>query len=113
MVFGVYDKNSYGRDPDGKIKEGWTFVDSMYFGVVTITTVGYGDLHAMSDAGKICAIFYAPFGVLGLGAVLGKIAVLIVQLQDRAADDIEETIEEILESKEKEGVPEHRRKSTI
>jgi voltage-gated potassium channel len=33
--------------------EGWSYIDAFYFSVVTITTVGYGDLSPTSDLAKL------------------------------------------------------------
>jgi voltage-gated potassium channel len=44
--------------------EGWDFVDALYFSVVSMATVGYGDLSPQSDLGKIVNI---PFLVIGIG----------------------------------------------
>lgn len=46
--------------------EGWSYLDSLYFTVVTIATVGYGDLHPTYPASKIFTIFLIFMGV-GLG----------------------------------------------
>jgi len=48
--------------------EGWGYLDSLYFSVVTLTTVGYGDLSPCTAAGKIFTILYI---FVGLGIVLG------------------------------------------
>ncbi len=43
--------------------EGWGWLDSVYFATTTLTTVGYGDLHPATDAGKIFTIIYVLSGV--------------------------------------------------
>ena len=48
--------------------EGWDSLDPLYFRVVTLTTVGYGDLSPSTAAGKIFTILYI---FVGLGIVLG------------------------------------------
>ncbi len=45
--------------------ENWRWLDSLYFCVTTLTTVGYGDFSPQTDAGKILFIFYILSG-LGL-----------------------------------------------
>ena len=46
--------------------EGWGWLDSLYFSVVTLATVGYGDLSPATELGKAFAIIYI---LLGLGLI--------------------------------------------
>ncbi|MBP1910204.1 potassium channel family protein [Methanolobus bombayensis] len=48
--------------------EGWTWLDSLYFSVITLTTIGFGDLTPATDLGKIFTIIYV---FIGLGILLG------------------------------------------
>lgn len=43
--------------------EGWPLLDALYFSVVTIATVGYGDLAPKSVAGKVFTIGYIFCGI--------------------------------------------------
>lgn len=56
--------------------EGWSYVDSFYFSVITLTTIGYGDLTPTTDISKIIAAFYAILGigvmVFIIGSVVGR-----------------------------------------
>jgi CBS domain containing-hemolysin-like protein len=45
------------------ITEGWSILDSAYFSVVTIATVGFGDLVPKTGIGKLYTIFYIFAGI--------------------------------------------------
>jgi hypothetical protein len=79
------------RDPEGKIilvwviaqillgtlvyawLEGWSPVDALYFSVVTLATVGFGDLHPTTDPAKLFTVVYI---LVGLGVFAAFIAEL-------------------------------------
>jgi voltage-gated potassium channel Kch len=46
-----------------RLVEGWSLLDSLYFSVVTIASVGYGDLTPQTALGKIFTIGYIFAGI--------------------------------------------------
>jgi voltage-gated potassium channel len=79
------------RDPEGKlllgaavivlaigtvaymILEGWSPIDALYFSVVTLATVGFGDLHPTTDAAKLFTVLYILSGLGIIAAFLSEI----------------------------------------
>ncbi len=59
--------------------EGWEPLDALYFSVVTLTTVGYGDLSPQTTAGKIFTMVYI---VLGLG-ILSSFILMLAERQNQ------------------------------
>ena len=45
--------------------EGWSFIDALYMTIITITTVGYSEVHPLSESGRIFSIFLIVGGVGG------------------------------------------------
>ncbi|MBP7999873.1 MAG: two pore domain potassium channel family protein [Chloroflexi bacterium] len=50
--------------------EGWEWLDSFYFTVITLTTIGYGDFTPKTDVGKLFTMVYV---FIGLGILLSFI----------------------------------------
>lgn len=53
--------------------------DALWWGIVTLTTVGYGDRVPVTPGGRLVASLLALFGIGMLGVVTGKIAGVLVE----------------------------------
>lgn len=54
--------------------EGWSLVDSLYFSVVTLATVGFGDLHPTTEVAKLFTVAYILTGVGIIAAFASELA---------------------------------------
>lgn len=59
--------------------EGWPFDDAMYMTIITLATVGYGEVHQVSDTGRIFTIFLIVMGVGYFMYVVGLIMQYLVE----------------------------------
>lgn len=55
---------------------GYTY--SMYWSIVTLTTTGYGDLHAVNTGEKVFSIFYMLFNIGLTAYLIGNMTNLVV-----------------------------------
>ena len=62
-----------------RLIEGWSFADSFYVTVQTLTTVGYGDLPPRSPVGRGFAVFIMLVGVGGVALAASTIVQSVVQ----------------------------------
>ena len=61
--------------------EGWSWLAALYFTVITLTTVGYGDFSPSQDISKVFTMIYI---VLGLGVFSAFIVLLADSLRGEA-----------------------------
>ncbi len=61
--------------------EGWGWLDSLYFCVITLATVGYGDFSPHTPLGKIFTMIYVFIGIGLLVAVFTRLAEALLASQ--------------------------------
>lgn len=65
-----------------------TFFDAMYWATISLTTMGYGDIYAVSAVGKIITMISALFGIAVVALPAGIISAgFMSELNNRKNDD--------------------------
>ena len=70
--------------------EDWTLIQALYFSVVTLATVGYGDLTPTSDFSRIFTIIYIFIGLGVLVLFLSSLAQHYIRHKVEIADHARE-----------------------
>ena len=68
----MYNVEMYRELPDGSLVFE-SFLDALYWSTTTLTTIGYGDIYPVSDAGKIITIISSILGVAIIALPTGVI----------------------------------------
>lgn len=66
------------------IIEGWDIFDSLYMTVITITSVGYGEVHEIGKAGRLFTVFLIIIGIGFVIYVAGAVVQFMLEGQIRA-----------------------------
>jgi len=61
--------------------EHWSIVDSLYFSVMTMATIGYGDLAPTTELSKLFTIVFAMLSIGVFAAVVTKIVAITLKLK--------------------------------
>jgi hypothetical protein len=72
--------------------EGWTVTESIYFSVVSLTTVGFGDYYPTKNSSIWFCCIWLPFSVGFMSLYLGNIAAFYIRLSDRNIARIENVL---------------------
>lgn len=64
-----------------RILEGWSFIDSLYMLVTTLSTVGFREVHELSTAGRILTMFIIVSGVGTALYFAGQVGEMIIEGQ--------------------------------
>lgn len=76
--------------------EGWRPLDAFYMTVITVATMGFKEVHDLSDGGKIFTIVLIIFGVSFLGYAVSRLAQVMFEGQFQhflGRQKVEKTIE--------------------
>ena len=80
------------------IIEDWRFLDALYMTVITLATVGFNEVHHLSDAGRVFTILLIVVGVSVLGYIVSKLAQTMFEGQFQrflGRKKVEKSIEEL------------------
>lgn len=71
-----------------RLFEEWTWIQSFYFTVSTLTTVGYGDvIYLTNDESRLFATFFMLFGVGIVLAAITSIGTRYLSMQEHQLSD--------------------------
>ena len=65
------------------VVEEWPLLDALYMTVITITTVGYGEVSTVSESGRVFTVFLIFAGMGIMAYTLGIVAQIMVEFQVR------------------------------
>ena len=61
--------------------EKWSVVDSIYMTVITLSTVGFGEVHKLTETGKIWAIVVIMFGATGFAVLISQLGSYLIEFK--------------------------------
>ncbi len=64
------------------LEDNWSIFDSIYMTVITLSTVGFGEVQPLSQGGKIWAMIVIIFGVSGFAMVVSRLNTSIIEFKD-------------------------------
>lgn len=60
----------------------WSIIDSIYMTIITLSTVGFTEVHPLNGVGKIWAMLVIIFGVSGFAVMVSEIGTVLLEFKE-------------------------------
>src|SRR5579859_4929263 len=61
--------------------EGWSYFDALYMVVITLTSIGYGEVHPLSHQGRVFNIGLIVMGAIIVALTIGAITQALLEFE--------------------------------
>jgi len=61
------------------VEDGWTLFDGFYMTLITLTTIGFSEVHTLSTGGRILTVLIIVFGLGAAATILTQLAQLMME----------------------------------
>lgn len=61
------------------VEDGWTLFDGFYMTIITLTTIGFSEVHTMSTGGRVLTVLIIVFGLGSAATILTQLGHLMMQ----------------------------------
>ncbi|NHZ84420.1 MAG: hypothetical protein GWP19_00890 [Planctomycetia bacterium] len=75
--------------------KGWGFIDSLYMTIITLSTVGFAEVHALTTFGKIWAILIIIFGVSGFALFISQLGENLMEFREKRRQRVQDILKKL------------------
>jgi len=93
--------DAWKLSPDGN-SDCWSWIDELYYAVITFVTIGFGDVSPKTKGGKILGAFIVTLGVFCFTTLLAELAEIRHAKRLGAEKTLRQRLEELMEVVEKD-----------
>jgi voltage-gated potassium channel len=61
------------------VEDGWSLFDGFYMTLITLTTIGFSEVHSLTTAGRVLTVVIIVFGIGAAMTILGQVAQLMME----------------------------------
>lgn len=62
-----------------RLEEGWSWLDAAFMTIITLSTVGFGETHPLSDRSRLFTIFLIFMGIMTIGYIVNRFTEAMIQ----------------------------------
>ncbi|NHZ86618.1 MAG: hypothetical protein GWP19_12190 [Planctomycetia bacterium] len=73
----------------------WGFIDSLYMTIITLSTVGFAEVHTLTNFGKIWAILIIIFGVSGFALFISQLGENLMELREKRRQRVQDNLKRL------------------
>jgi len=73
----------------------WGFIDCLYMTIITLSTVGFSEVHKLNDLGKLWTILIIIFGVSGYALFISQLGENIMELREKRRQRVQQILKKL------------------
>jgi len=73
----------------------WGIIDSIYMTIITLSTVGYGEVHELTNLGKLWTILLIIFGVSGFALFISQLGENLMELREVRRQRVQQILKKL------------------